>query len=92
VLRRGAIEIAHPDLAVEVVQREVDQQPPVLAARAGTNAVPSSACVAIKPRKAELVQGRAAPLRPRFAVAFELDRAGVGQRVGRLLAWRPSTR
>jgi hypothetical protein len=32
------------------------------------------------------VQGRASPLRPGLAVALQLDRAGVGQRIGRLLA------
>ena len=75
VLHGGAIEIAHPDLAVEVGQREVDQQATVLAARVRAHAVVPAAGVAIKPREAELVQRRAAAQRPRLAVALQLDRA-----------------
>jgi hypothetical protein len=84
--RSGVSQLADADLAVEVRQREVHQQSPVLAARAGTHAVAATARVAIKPRQAELVQGRAAPPRTRLAVALQLDHASVGHRVGRLLA------
>ena len=76
LLHGGAIEIAHPDLAVEVGQREVDQQATVLAARVRAHAVVPAAGVAIKPREAEPVQRRAATPRTRLAVALQLDRAG----------------
>src|SRR5688500_1831357 len=66
--------------------READQQSTVLAARVGTHAVPPSARVPIKPRKAELAQGRAAAQTTRRRVALQLDRASVDHGVGRLLA------
>jgi hypothetical protein len=72
VLHSGAIEIAQPDLALEIGQREVDQQPTVLTARVRARAVMSPSGVPIKPRKAELVQRGAAPLRPRLTVALQL--------------------
>jgi len=86
VLHRGAIEIAHPDLAIKVAQREVDQQATVFAARVRAHAVVPSAGVAIKPRETEPVQRRAAAQCPRFAVALDLDGPSLGQRAGVLLA------
>jgi hypothetical protein len=82
----GAIQVAKADVAIEVRQREVHQQPPVLAARASTNAVLASARTAIKPRQAEHVQGGAAPPRTDLAVALQRERASGGHRVGRLRA------
>jgi len=86
LLHRGAVHLADTNLAVEVAQREVDQQPAVFAARIGAHAVVPGAGVAIEPRKAEFMQRRTAPQGPRLAVALQLDCAGFGQRVGRLLA------
>jgi hypothetical protein len=92
LLHRGAVHLADTNLAVEAAQREVDQQPAVFAARIGAHAVVPGAGVAIKPRKAEIMQRRTAPLRPSLAVVFELDRTGFGGHVGRRLRWRPSAR
>jgi hypothetical protein len=80
VLHGSAIEVADENLAVEIAQREVDQQPPVLAARVGAHAVATRTGVAIKPRQAELVQRRAAAQRSRLAVAPQWPRP----------TWRPT--
>ena len=86
LLQGGAIEIPHPDLAVEVGQREGDQQATVLTARIGAHAVVPGCRIAIKPRQAEPVQRRAAPPRTRLAVALQLDRPSARHRLSRLLA------
>jgi zona occludens toxin (predicted ATPase) len=86
MLHGRTIEIPHPDLAVEVRQREVDEQATVLAASVGPHAVVPAAGVTIKPREAEPVQRGAAPLGARLAVTLELDRPSLSHRVGVLLA------
>jgi hypothetical protein len=53
LLHSGAIEIPHPNLTVEIGQRQADQQATVLTARVGAHAVMAGAGVAIKPRQAE---------------------------------------
>jgi hypothetical protein len=69
VLRLGAVQVADADLAVEVGQREADQQPAVLPARVRADAVVARSGVAIKPREAEPVQRRTAAQRPCLARA-----------------------
>ena len=80
------VQITDADLAIEVAQREVDQQPAALAARVRAHAVMPTAGVAVKPGKAEPMQRRTAPQRSGLAVALELDRPNPGKRVGALLA------
>ena len=77
----GPVQLADADLTVEVGQNEIGQQPAVLTARVDAHTVVPTAGVAIKPREAERVKGRTAAHGARLAVALQLERLGVGQRV-----------
>lgn len=76
----------------EIAQRVGAQQPAVFLARLLADRVASTAGIPDDPGERVGVQCRSTPLFPCFGVACQLDRTGLGERRGELLALAPPRR